>query len=211
MEYVQDITQHGDTMKLFKDYTEDFEKTYEKIEEIKDFVRGKNDKTLIALNEIEKTTTRLENQYDLLHKEIIEIKQIIMNQIPKGFATEEISIDSDENEKRKGGHISTYKHFDNYRTPRKYDLVEQVFRSPNGNHPIRLTFEQLIALIQAYRSGLQVKQINNPILKGFPSYALQNYIYIYRAGGFNKAILEHGRKLGYNPQKWISMEVKENV
>ena len=200
----------GDIMKLFKDYTKEFEKTYEKIEEIKDYVRGKNDKTLITLNEIEKTTSRLEKQYDLLHKEIIELKDILTNQIPRGFVTEEINIDSEEEIHKKGGHITTYRRFDNYSLPRDYNMEKQVFFITKSK-PINLNFDQLIALIKAYRSGLKVSEIKNPILKDFTTYALQNYIYIYRAGGFNKAIMKYGRKLGYNPQKWISMEVKENV
>ena len=200
-------------MKLFKDYTEDFEKVYKEIDDVKSYVRGKNDDTLIAINNIAEEVSELKKGYDILVSEVVEIKQLLLNQTPNGKVTEVVEIKTDNKPfYKKGGHISTYQHFKNYKTPRVYNLKAGTFSIAGKKAKINLNFEQLVAIIRAYNAGLPVKKIQEiPILKSFTKYAIQNYIYIYRAGGFNQAIMDNGRKFGYNPNKLISREVKENV
>ena len=200
-------------MKLFKDYTEDFEKVYKEIDDVKSYIRGKNDDTLIALNNIAEEVSELKKGYDILVSEVVEIKQLLLNQTPNGKLTETVEIEPDNKPfYTKGGHISTYQHFKNYKTPRGYNIKTGTFSIAGKKSKINLNFEQLVAIIKAYNAGLPVKKIQEiPILKSFTKYAIQNYIYIYRAGGFNQAIMDNGRKFGYNPKKLISREVKENV
>ena len=102
--------------------------------------------------------------------------------------------------------------FKTYATPRQYDMATRTFRAnAKSAKTMLLSFDQLVAIIHGYNAGLTTHQLKkNPILKSFSVGQLYGYIYIYRAGGFNQAIRDTARKLGYNPDKLLSYEVEQN-
>ena len=181
-------------MKVVIEYTDGFEKFHTEIGE-------KEEST--EIDSLKKSIECLEEQYNELIQKFSELKELMLESSSQ-------SIDDDIIRKHKNdGHISTYKHFDNYRVPRKYDVENNRFFISKNRPSIHLDFTQLVAIINAYKSGLPTKKMtNNPILSKYSIYNLQNYIYIWRAGGFNQAIKTHAREFGYNPNKLLSNEVK---
>ena len=181
-------------MKIMIEYTDGFEKFHTEI--------GEDNKDHITIEQLKKSIECLEEQYNSLIKEISELKK----EVPQSSLD---PMSQPKRSRKKEGHISTFKHFNNYKMPRKYDAEKTKFFVSENRQGIDLGFIQLVAIIKAYKNGLPIKKMKtNPILSKYSNYTLQHYIYIWRAGGFNQAIKDHARNYGYNPDKLISHEVE---
>ena len=111
--------------------------------------------------------------------------------------------------------ITEFAQYNTFKVPRHYDEKSDCFfsKTNRGEIKINLTFIELVEVIREYKKGHNGTGMvkGNVLLSKFSSHALQNYIYIYRAGGFNDAIKKYAPKKGFNPDKLISKEVKEWV
>ena len=109
--------------------------------------------------------------------------------------------------------ITEFAGYNTFKLQRQYDeRVDCFFSSTNrGDVKINLTFLELVEVIKEYKKGHNGTMMakGNILLSKFSSHALQNYTYIYRAGGFNDAIKKYAPKKGYNADKLISREVEE--
>lgn len=185
-------------MKLTIEYTDGFEKFRTEI--------GGEQDSHTEMDTIRKSIKCLEEQCNSLSRELSEIKELLSQKEPIDGVESTDIVRTYKN----SGHISTYKHFDNYCLPRKYDAEKQRFFASENRPSIKLGFIQLVAIIKAYQNGLSVKKMRtNPILAEYSIFTLQHYIYIWRAGGFNQAIKDNARKFGYNPEKLLSKEMEE--
>lgn len=180
-------------MKIVIEYTDGFEKFHTEL--------GEDKKEHISIEPLKKSIECLEEQYNSLIEELSEIKKLL--------SEKEVESTGSTETPKNDGHISTYKHYDNYKLVRQYDAKHSRFFVSENRPSIDLGFIQLVAIIKAYKNGLSIKKMkNNPILSKYNVYTLQHYIYIWRAGGFNQAIKDHARNYGYNPDKLISHEVE---
>lgn len=196
-----------------KDYSKDFEI-------LKREISKQSDKSLVKQQEIEESIERLEKGFSELSSHIKDIQTMLVN-ITDGIndmANVTIPVATEESEElkegsnriKKGSPIYTHKRYPQFKVPRQYDIELAKFYSIGGNGAKRyfdLNFRQLVSIIKGYQNGLNIKELMiNPILKDFTYANLLNYSYIWRAGGFNNAINEVARELGFNPKKLISHE-----
>ena len=150
----------------------------------------------------------LKKNYASLSKELCEIKAELTAE-PKSKPTAKLGSKAVNDVVSKPRHISTYRHYDNYKLERKYDKKKGRFFVSENRPFIDLNFLQLVAIIKGYKNGLTTSKMKvNPILSKYTTYSLQDYIYIWRAGGFNQAIKDYARSFGYNPNKLLSYEVE---
>lgn len=155
-----------------------------------------------TVNELDSRVDDLNSKIDMLSYSYKDMQKVIEEATPV------------QKKAKRGAHISEFKDFEMYRQPRSYDLKNQIFKvdsdNNHSNNFIPMTFAQLVTLIKMYKAERPLKEIKkHPLFIDFSKNRLQNYIYIYRAGGFNDTILENARKLGYNPEKLLSHEVKQ--
>ena len=165
---------------------------------------GKNADKSTNNTTLKEAIINLKKSYGSLSKELSEIKAELTAE-----NTSEPTDDTpkvNDNGKR---HISTYRHYDNYKLERKYDKKKGRFFVSENRPFINLNFIQLVAIIKGYKNGLSTSKMKvNPILSKYTTYSLQDYIYIWRAGGFNQAIKTHARNHGYNPNRLLSYEAE---
>lgn len=79
-------------MRLFKDHSKEFEDLKEEVASLKPYILDKSDKSLIKLQMVDEHISTLIKQNDQLIREVVEIKQILLNQQPNGLVKEEIKI-----------------------------------------------------------------------------------------------------------------------
>lgn len=210
-----------------KDYTDDFETIHKELKDLKNEVNNgisrESDKNVIKQQEIEKSIDILIKGFNQMTSYIKEIQTMLVNitdemedmaHVSMTFgSTDEEPYEPKEKgstKPQKGAHISKHKRYPQFKTPRYYDMDLAKFYSKGGNGAKKyfdLNFRQLVSIIKGIQNGLNVKELMiNPILADFTYANLLNYTYIWRAGGFNNAIEEVARELGFNPKKLISHE-----
>ena len=201
-------------MGLFgKDYSRDFEI-------LKREISKQSDKSLVKQQEIEESLERLEKGFSELSSHVKDIQTMLVNltdsmenvaHVTMNFGVEESEEPKEESNRiKKGSPIYAHKRYPQFKVPRQYDMEIAKFYSIGGNGAKRyfdLNFRQLVSIIKGCQNGLNIKELMiNPILKDFTYANLLNYSYIWRAGGFNNAINEVARELGFNPKKLVSHE-----
>lgn len=190
-------------MSIFKrtDYTEQFEKLFQMVEKNNTEIT----KAIISSKNTEKEVKQLSLEIINLKDEIHELKTVIseLKEQPKETII--------QNENAVSEPIWKHKKYDVFKKDREYSLDKQQFflNSAQGRaRPMVLTFEQLIHIIRGTKNGLTpptMKKVN-PLLANLNTAQIRNYTYIWRAGGFNKAIKKNARVLGYNPKHLVNHE-----
>lgn len=182
-----------------------FNRKNEEIENLKEKVIILEDRCKNLKQEHEKLKEKVSKLIGLYEPQYVSVN----NTVPRG---------KDKKPRRKsphGSNIKTFARYNEYRQTRHYDEINDCFYTKMGakNKMINMNFMQLIEIITSYQKGLTVKEISKkPLLKSLLSSdgrheRIRQYIYIYRAGGFNDAIKKYAPKKGYNPDKLISNEV----
>ena len=201
-----------------KDYSEDFEKLSQKISDTKkELIKyhtnelAQNESISDGFKDNTSELIRLKQEIGIMKIEFEELKTQISELHSELIKPKPVKVEIRSKKSNRGGHISKMARFEDFAREREYDMNLAYFYSVGGNgskKPLQLKFRQLVAIINGYNNGLSAPKLHrtNPILKGIPTTKIQNYIYIWRAGGFNKAIETTARKLGFNPKKLISHE-----
>lgn len=168
--------------------------------------------------ELKQRVVTLENQYDDLNVRYNELKQVVDNLNNSKYIHPNKIVKRGKDKKPRKSFtrnqpITKYQGYNTFKKQRIYDEKSDCFfsKTKRGEVKLNLTFIEFVEIIKEFQKGHNGNYMSqyNPLLSHFTASALQNYIYIYRAGGFNDAIKKYASKKGYNPDKLISNEVKK--
>lgn len=190
-------------MKFFnrKNYDEDIKNLQERLNEVENENKGLKSNVGKILEILLKKERK---EYDL-STEYLEPNKTI----PRGKDTKKRKV------AKRGSHITQIANFKANSKPRGYDPHKDIFYSTKKDGSkikIELSFNELVEIIKGHQKGFGGGYLSkyNKVLSHFSAGSINNYLYIYRAGGFNDAIKRYAPEKGYNPKKLISNEVKKN-
>ena len=170
------------------------------------------------IEELKEKVASLEEAYETLKQDNEELKEKVSKLVglyepiySSINKTAQRGKDKKQRKKKAGSDdITKYAKFDSYKKTRFYNKREDYFYTIGGKNSERrmnLTFVQLIKIIMAYHNNMTAKEMSTQrMLRNLTVQAIQYYIYIYRAGGFNDAIKTYAPKFQQNPDMLISRE-----